>query len=106
MYRLQTMLSAYNSNPEEYWRNKVAAIYLVTTLSAKGSTARHGATQINTLVNISDFCTSHVFPELSNDSVDKLPLVKAECLKCLITFRSVLPRAPLEATLPHVAKVR
>ena len=58
------MLAAYQSNPDQFWRNKVAALYLVTTLSAKGSTARFGATQINSLVNLDEFFNSHVLPEL------------------------------------------
>ena len=66
----QSMLSTYSAKPQECWRNKVAAIYLVTTLSAKGQTARHGATQINELVNITEFYQNHILPELqSNDGM-------------------------------------
>lgn len=60
------MLATYGEKPNECWRNKVAAIYLVTTLSAKGHTARHGATQINELVNITEFYQNHILPELQN----------------------------------------
>lgn len=62
------MLASYAQKPEEFWRNKVAAIYLVTTLSTKGSTARHGATQINELVNLPEFYQLHILPELQNQN--------------------------------------
>lgn len=60
------MLNSYNEKPSEFWRNKVAAIYLVTTLSAKGQTARHGATQVNELVNLTEFFQANILPELQN----------------------------------------
>lgn len=62
------MLASYTQKPEEFWRNKVAAIYLVTTLSTKGQTARHGATQINELVNLPEFYQLHILPELQNQN--------------------------------------
>ena len=46
------------------WKAKDAAIYLVIALTLKGSTSRLGATQTNSLVNLADFCQSHVLPEL------------------------------------------
>lgn len=60
------MLATYAEKPAECWRNKVAAIYLVTTLSAKGQTARHGTTKVNELVNITEFYQGHILPELQN----------------------------------------
>lgn len=100
---VQDMLASYQAKPAECWRNKVAAIYLVTTMSAKGSTARHGTTQVNSLVNITEFYTTHVLPEIQNDNVNQYPLVKAECIKYLISFRSVLPPDAVQSSLLHLS---
>ncbi|KAK7073145.1 hypothetical protein SK128_011362 [Halocaridina rubra] len=102
---IQSMLSTYNENPMECWRNKVAAIYLVTTLSAKGSTARQGATQINELVNIMEFYQNHVLPELQNEDVNRLPVLKAEAIKYVISFRSALPFDAVKLCVPHLARI-
>ena len=48
---VKTMLDMYSSNPNNKWRSKDAAIYLVTSLATKAKTAKHGITQTNQLVN-------------------------------------------------------
>jgi len=59
------MLSNYAANPTQNWKNKDAAIYLVTSLASKGKTEKHGITQTNQLVNLVDFYQGHILPELS-----------------------------------------
>uniref|UniRef100_A0A2P2I486 Exportin-2 n=1 Tax=Hirondellea gigas TaxID=1518452 RepID=A0A2P2I486_9CRUS len=102
---VQNMLSSYQTNPAECWRNKVAAIYLVTTLSAKGATARHGTTQVNNLVNVTELYTAHIAPELQSANVNQFPIVKAECIKYLISFRSVLSPDVVASALPHLVQL-
>ncbi|CAL4096864.1 unnamed protein product [Meganyctiphanes norvegica] len=102
---VQSMLSTYGEKPNECWRNKVAAIYLVTTLSAKGQTARHGATQINELVNITEFYQNHIMPELQNQDVNRLPILKAEAIKYVISFRSALPPDAVKASFPDLSRL-
>ncbi|XP_068237725.1 exportin-2 [Palaemon carinicauda] len=102
---VQSMLATYNEKPNECWRNKVAAMYLVTTLSAKGSTARQGATQINELVNITEFYQNHVLPELQNQDVNRLPILKAEAIKYIISFRSALPFDAVKLSVPDLARL-
>jgi len=58
------MLTQYSQNPSGSWKSKDAAIYLVTSLAAKGQTQRHGITQTNQLVNIVDFYTTYILPDL------------------------------------------
>lgn len=59
------MLGQYAINPQN-WRSKDAALFLVTTLASRGSTQRHGTTKISELVNLEEFTTMHVLPELAN----------------------------------------
>ncbi|XP_045624076.1 exportin-2 isoform X1 [Procambarus clarkii] len=99
---VQSMLATYAEKPAECWRNKVAAIYLVTTLSAKGHTARHGATKINELVNITEFFQGQILPELKNQDVNSLPILKAEAIKYVISFRSALPFDAVKICVPDL----
>jgi len=68
------MLSAYATNPAQNWKNKDAAIYLVTSLASKGKTEKHGITQTNHFVNILDFYQAHILPELVNPDGKKFHL--------------------------------
>ena len=58
------MLQKYSENPTQNWRSKDAALYLVTSLAAKGQTEKHGVTQSSQLVNLTDFSALHIIPEL------------------------------------------
>ena len=57
------MLETYANSPAN-WQCKNAAIFLVTSLAARGQTQRFGVTQITGLVNINDFALQHILPEL------------------------------------------
>lgn len=58
------MLQKYAENPQLNWRNKDAALYLVTSLVSRGATQRHGVTQTSQLVSIPQFCQQNILPEL------------------------------------------
>ena len=84
---VKTMLDAYGSNPNEKWRAKDAAIYLVTSLATKAKTTKHGITKTNQLVDLTDFCRQHIIPELQKPNVNELPVLKAAAIKYIMTFR-------------------
>ena len=60
------MLDTYATNAAN-WQCKNAAIFLVTSLAARGQTQRLGVTQISGLVNINDFALQFIIPELQKD---------------------------------------
>ena len=100
---VKTMLDLYASNPGGKWTSKDAAIYLVTSLATRAKTAKHGITQTNQLVDLTDFCRQHILPEIQKvDKVDELPVLKAACVKYVLTFRSQLPPDLVKATLPFM----
>lgn len=68
------MLEQYAAN-QQNWRSKDAALFLVTTLASRGSTQRHGTTKISELVNLEEFTTLHVLPELANPNSEYKPLL-------------------------------
>lgn len=87
---LRVLLTKYKENPQQNWRSKDTAIYLVTTLASRGSTQKHGVTQISELVPLPQFCEQEIINELERTNVNELPVLKADALKFLMTFRSLL----------------
>ncbi|GIX82326.1 exportin-2 [Caerostris extrusa] len=102
---VNAMLENYRKNPNINWKSKDAAIYLVTSITAKGQTVRHGITQTNQLVNVSDFFNGQIFPTLHSPNVDEYPVLKADSLKYFLIFRNQLPRDIVLNTLPHVVNL-
>lgn len=86
------LLAEAAAAPKSSWRAKDAAIYLVSALAVKGRTAAAGATSTNTLVNLQEFYSTHVAPELDDADVQARPIIKADCLRFATLFRSQLPR--------------
>lgn len=87
---LNMLLERYKADPKNNWRSKDTAIYLVTTLASKGATQKHGVTQASSLVPLPQFLQSDILPELERPNVNEMPVLKADALKFLMTFRTVL----------------
>ncbi|PSN33093.1 Exportin-2 [Blattella germanica] len=101
---VQVMLQNYKENPQQNWRSKDTALYLVTSLASKGQTQRHGITQISHLVDLSSFATEHILPELQKDDINTLPVLKADSIKYIMIFRSVLPREMVVGSIPQLIR--
>lgn len=87
-----SMLQQYAQSPEQNWKAKDCAIYLVMALTVRGKTAAQGATTTNQLVNVLDFFNQHVLPELQSQRPEERPVLKADALKYLTLFRSQIPK--------------
>lgn len=98
---IQVMLGKYSDNPAQNWRSKDATLYLVTSLASRGQTQKHGVTQTSQLVSIPQFCSQHVVPELERANVNELPVLKADAIKYVMTFRSVLPKEIVVGAIPQ-----
>ena len=106
---IKVMLESFASNPTEYWKNKDAAIYLVTAICVKGSTVKYGTTQTTNLVNIVDFYNTYVKSDIDNsNNINNLPVLRADALKYIMTFRNqlqfneiILPSLPV--IIKHLA---
>lgn len=101
---IQVMLQSYKNKPEENWRSKDAAIYLVVSCVSKGQTQKHGVTQSSRLVSLPEFTREHIFPELVRPNVNEFPVLKADAIKFIMTFRSVLPREHVIGALPSLIR--
>jgi len=91
--------------PDQAERFKDACIYLCIAMAIRGQTRREGVTVTNDNVNISDFFTSLVAPELTGTSpVTSRSVLRASCLKFITVFRNQLSREQVGAVLPAICK--
>jgi len=103
---ITSMLQQHAANPKAGWKAKDAAIYIVIALTLKGGTSKLGATQTNSLVNLGDFFSSHVLPELQAAAQPGgmvHPILLADAIKFVTVFRAQLPNEAFEPLLPLLA---
>ncbi|XP_050671421.1 exportin-2 [Leptidea sinapis] len=97
---VQMMLKKYEDSGCTAWRGKDTAMFLVTSLVSRGSTQAAGVTRASPLVELGDFARTHVLPELRKPDVSQLPVLRADAIKYLMTFRSLLPKELLIEAFP------
>uniref|UniRef100_A0A8C4QN71 Exportin-2 n=1 Tax=Eptatretus burgeri TaxID=7764 RepID=A0A8C4QN71_EPTBU len=83
-----SMLAEYAKEPARAWKHKDTAIFLVTSLASKAQTHKHGITQANELVNLTDFFIANILPDLRSPNVNQFPVLKADAIKYVMIFRS------------------
>jgi exportin-2 (importin alpha re-exporter) len=98
-----SLLAEYAAAPTTAWKQKDCAIYLVIALTVRGKTDARGVTMTNELVNVGEFFAAHIVPELQAAPTAGWPVLKADALKFLTTFRSQIPKAACLALLPNIA---
>lgn len=94
------LLQNYAQDKTKFWRDKDTAIYLVTSLATKSKTQKHGTTEVSQLVNLTDFFKTNIIVDLEGPSVNDVPVLKADAIKYVMTFRNVLPREVLLTSFP------
>ena len=88
---ISTMLHKYAENPTENWKEKDTALYLITAIATRSRTSRQGTTKTSDLVNVADIFTAQCLPELQKPDLSQQPVLRADAIRYLTTFRSVLP---------------
>ncbi|CAL1529016.1 unnamed protein product [Lymnaea stagnalis] len=101
---VQALLEEYVKNPNANWKSKDAAIFLVTSLAAKGQTQKQGVTQTSELVNITEFYQAHILSDLKSSNVDEMPILKADIIKYLMVFRNQLPANVIQDAVPDLIR--
>ncbi|CUS11908.1 unnamed protein product [Tuber aestivum] len=97
-------LQDYSSNPKANWRSKDTALYLFSSIAAKGTTERKGVTHTNLLVDVVEFFQSHIAADLIAPFEDVQPILKVDAIKYLYTFRSQLTKSQLSDAFPLLAR--
>nr|SZF06440.1 exportin-2 [Psoroptes ovis] len=102
---IETMLINYQQNPQQNWKSKNVAIYLVTSLVIKGGSVRLGTTSTSDLINITTFFNNVIRNDLERQDINEMPVLKADALKYLIVFRNQLPLNEIFLPmLPHIIR--
>ncbi|KAJ0171405.1 hypothetical protein K1T71_012955 [Dendrolimus kikuchii] len=99
---VQLMLSKYAECGAAAWRGKDAAMYLVTSFASRGSTQAAGVTKASPLVDLAQFAANQVLPELQRPDVNELPVLKADAVKYIMTFRSLLSNEIIMTAMPLI----
>jgi exportin-2 (importin alpha re-exporter) len=103
---IQGHLQEYASNPTTNWKSKDTAVFLLTSIAARGSTAHHGVTSTNSLIDVVQFFSDHVVQDLQPASARAAgapaphPIIVADAIKFLYTFRSQLTKEQLVSVIP------
>ncbi|KAG0070621.1 importin-alpha export receptor, partial [Linnemannia elongata] len=102
---IQHYLQRYNTNVAENWKDKDAAMFLLTSIAAKSSGSQFGVTETNAEVNILDFFEKHVIPDLNAPVSGAIhPILKVDAIKYLYTFRGQFTKDQLLGALPLLAR--
>lgn len=80
------------------WKNKDIAIYLFSSLAAKGNITNRGVTVTNVLVDVVDFFSKNIANDIMNKSTH--PILIVDSIKYILTFRNQLTKDQLLATIP------
>ncbi|KAK4688334.1 exportin-2 (importin alpha re-exporter), partial [Tremellales sp. Uapishka_1] len=97
---IAAFLQEYASNPSEKWKSKDTAIYLLTSIASRGSTAQLGVTSTNVLVDVVEFFGQNVFADLQAAPGSVNPILTVDAIKFLYTFRNQLTKEQLISVLP------
>lgn len=82
--------------PEATWKQKDAALFMVTALGWKEGTASGGVTRTSSMIDVLDFLRTHVLPNLTafaaTPTTLPTPIYTADLLKYVISFRNQIPK--------------
>ncbi|CAF2526918.1 unnamed protein product [Rotaria sp. Silwood2] len=98
---IDAMQKEYLQNPTQNWLKKDTCIFLVLALASKGETQKFGITKTSSFISIPAFYSNSILPELQNQDLNSLPLIKADCLKFLIDVRNQIDRDALLISIPQ-----
>ena len=85
---LQTLLTNFTTDPVNNWGQKDAAILLVLAVSVRRESAMGGVSEINDQLDVMEFFTSQILPELNEPNMSARPMLKADAVKFVSTFRN------------------
>ncbi|KAI8396971.1 hypothetical protein B1J92_H07821g [Nakaseomyces glabratus] len=92
----------YSTNPQEFWKYKDLYINLFTSLAVKGNITNSGVSSTNPLVNVIDFFTIQILPDLMAGSLPH-PILRVDAIKFVYNFRNQLNKQQLIEILPILA---
>lgn len=97
-------LSEYSQTPKANWKSKDTAVYLYSSIAAKGAvTTSHGVKNTHDFVNVIDFFQKNIAKDLVSDTGIE-PILKVDAIKYLYTFRSQISKEQWHDAFPLLVK--
>ena len=97
-------LSEYSQTPKANWKSKDTAVYLYSSIAAKGAvTTSHGVKNTHDFVNVIDFFQKNIAKDLLSDTGIE-PILKVDEIKYLYTFRSQISKEQWHDAFPLLVK--
>ena len=97
-------LSDYSHNPTSNWKSKDTAVYLYSSIAARGTiTASQGVTSLNDFANVIEFFQNNIAGDLVSDTGVE-PILQVDAVKYLYMFRSQITAAQWQDAFPLVVK--
>ena len=100
---ITVMLQQYGQDPAKNWKAKDAGLYLIAAIAMRSKTTKHGITKTSEFVNIPDILRSQCITELQKPDLSSQPVLRADAIRFITTFRSTLPKDLLVSCLPLIA---
>ena len=97
---ISMLLQQYAQDSAKNWKCKDTALFLIAAIAAKSKTAKDGTTKTSELVDVAEILATQCLPELQKPDLSAQPVLRADSIRYLTTFRSVLPKESLVPTLP------
>mmetsp|Transcript_11110 Transcript_11110/g.12872 ORF Transcript_11110/g.12872 Transcript_11110/m.12872 type:complete len:995 (+) Transcript_11110:161-3145(+) len=94
-----TMLNEFGSSNGEKWAHKDAAIHLMLGIAVRSGSAQ-GVSTVNDKVNLMEFFTTHIIPEMQDTNHSVRPMVKATAIKFAWTFRNQFTKENIAVLMP------
>jgi len=101
---VSTLLQESATDVKKNWRQKDVALFLVTTLASKGQTKKYGTTKASELIDVGQFYEASILPELNDPDVNGLPVIKADAMRYVSTFRQQLSKEVLVGSFPNLVR--
>lgn len=99
---IQTLMQQYKTNSRQNWKAKDVAVFLLTAVAVSTFRQATGANSVNPMVPLIPFFIDSVLPDLSPQA-NVHPILQADALKFVITFRSQIPVTEYQRLIPAVA---
>ncbi|KAI9813783.1 MAG: importin-alpha export receptor [Pycnora praestabilis] len=97
-------LTEYSKDPSNQWKAKDTAVYLFSSIAAKGvTTTSQGLKSVNTYVDVVDFFQKNIASELISDTGVE-PILKVDAIKYLYNFRSQMTKEQWQDAFPLLVK--
>ncbi len=98
---IQVLLGQYKADPKRNWKAKDVAVFLLTAVAVSTFRQATGANSVNPMVPLIPFYHENVLPDISGQP-GVHPVLQADALKFVITFRSQIPPAEYQRLLPAI----